>query len=80
MFKLIILFLITNLIIVNCCNKSLCGSIVTRCLLTKSCKCDDRFSVDCYKDCFMCLEDQYQECCSCFGKFDDPLNQIKNSS
>ena len=69
MFRLLIFFLISNLIMVNCCNKSLCGSIVTKCLLTKSCKCEERFNVRCYKECFTCLEDLYQECCPCFGEF-----------
>lgn len=66
--QLILLLILSNLIAVQCCNKSLCGSIVTKCLLTKSCKCEEKFNPKCYKECLSCLEDLYQDCCPCFGK------------
>jgi hypothetical protein len=50
------------------CNESICGSIVSKCLLTQSCKCDLKSNVTCSKDCFYCLDFLYHECCACVGK------------
>ncbi|XP_044269792.1 protein twisted gastrulation-like [Tribolium madens] len=48
------------------CNEAVCGSIVSKCLLTQSCKCDFSFeNCTCCKDCFNCLSYLYAECCSC---------------
>ncbi|XP_065365283.1 protein twisted gastrulation [Calliphora vicina] len=46
------------------CNEFVCGSVVSKCLLTQSCTC--KLS-DCYccKDCLNCLGELYIECCSC---------------
>lgn len=48
----------------NECNEFVCGSVVSKCLLTQSCQC--KLS-DCYccKDCLNCLGELYTECCSC---------------
>lgn len=67
MIKFVVLLIISNLFVVNCCNKSLCGSIVSKCLLTKECKCEEeKFNARCYKECFTCLDELFQDCCSCF--------------
>lgn len=46
------------------CNEAVCGSVVSKCLLTKSCDCDLENCTSC-KDCFNCLSYLYTECCSC---------------
>lgn len=50
------------------CNEAVCGSIVSKCLLTQSCKCDLK-NCTCCKDCYNCLSYLYEECCSCVGEF-----------
>ncbi|KAI1285223.1 Protein twisted gastrulation [Halotydeus destructor] len=47
------------------CNESVCASIVSKCMLTQSCKCDLKTNATCSKDCFYCLDYLYTECCSC---------------
>ncbi|OQR72012.1 protein twisted gastrulation-like [Tropilaelaps mercedesae] len=50
------------------CNESVCGSVVSKCLLTQSCKCGPdpvRNNITCAKDCFYCLDYLYTDCCSC---------------
>ncbi|UYV80210.1 TWSG1 [Cordylochernes scorpioides] len=47
------------------CNEAVCASIVSKCMLTQSCKCDLRTNSTCSKDCFYCLDYLYTECCSC---------------
>ncbi|XP_074042811.1 protein twisted gastrulation [Leptinotarsa decemlineata] len=49
---------------VESCNEAVCGSVVSKCLLTKSCNCDLK-NCTCCKDCFNCLSYLYTECCSC---------------
>ncbi|GFU56033.1 protein twisted gastrulation [Nephila pilipes] len=46
------------------CNEAVCASIVSKCMLTQSCKCDAK-NISCSKDCFYCLDFLYSECCSC---------------
>lgn len=46
------------------CNEAVCGPIVSKCMLTQSCKCDAK-NISCSKDCFYCLDKLYLECCSC---------------
>ncbi|XP_030757616.1 twisted gastrulation protein homolog 1-A-like [Sitophilus oryzae] len=48
------------------CNEAVCGSVVSKCLLTESCNCDFNFdNCSCCKDCLNCLGYLYTECCSC---------------
>ncbi|XP_011495050.1 PREDICTED: twisted gastrulation protein homolog 1-A-like [Ceratosolen solmsi marchali] len=47
------------------CNEAICASIVSKCMLLKSCKCELN-TCSCCKDCFLCLSFLYDECCSCF--------------
>lgn len=49
---------------VNSCNEAVCGSVVSKCLLTQSCNCDFK-NCTCCKDCYNCLGFLYSECCSC---------------
>lgn len=49
------------------CNEQVCASMVSKCMLTQSCKCDLK-NCSCCKDCFNCLSYLYTECCSCVGK------------
>lgn len=49
---------------VDSCNEAVCGSVVSKCLLTKSCNCDLK-NCTCCKECFNCLSYLYSECCSC---------------
>jgi len=46
------------------CNEAVCASVVSKCMLTQSCKCDLK-NCSCCKDCFSCLGELYSECCSC---------------
>lgn len=49
------------------CNEAVCASIVSKCMITQSCKCD-LANCSCCKECFSCLSNLYSECCSCVGK------------
>lgn len=46
------------------CNEAVCASIVSKCMLTQSCKCDNK-NATCSRDCFHCLDYLYSECCVC---------------
>lgn len=46
------------------CNEAICASVVSKCMLTQSCKCD-LITCTCCKECFSCLSYLYDECCSC---------------
>lgn len=46
------------------CNEQICASIVSKCMLTASCKCDLK-NCTCCKECYNCLNYLYGECCSC---------------
>ncbi len=52
------------------CNEAVCASLVSKCLLLKSCECNmmDKDNCTCCKDCHRCLNKLYTECCSCVGK------------
>ncbi|KAL3274767.1 hypothetical protein HHI36_019553 [Cryptolaemus montrouzieri] len=61
------------------CNESICGSIVSKCLLLKFCTCTpDNFT--CSKQCYHCLKNLYSECCSCVNLCEVPRETSKNSS
>lgn len=71
--QLLMIFFITFLTLIvlikhtNSCNEQVCASVVSKCMLTQSCKCDLE-SCLCCKECFNCLSYLYSECCSCVGK------------
>jgi len=53
---------------VESCNEVVCASIVSKCMLTQSCKCELK-NCSCCKECLKCLgKKYYEECCSCVGK------------
>jgi len=47
------------------CNEAVCASIVSKCMLLQSCKCELQPDCTCCKKCFECLDYLYSECCSC---------------
>lgn len=49
------------------CNQMLCASVVSKCMLTQSCKCDLK-NCTCCRDCYQCLSWLWKECCSCVGE------------
>lgn len=55
------------------CNKMVCASIVSKCMLTQACKCDltksPENSCTCCRDCVKCLGYLYTECCSCLREY-----------
>ncbi|KAH8356881.1 protein twisted gastrulation [Drosophila serrata] len=46
------------------CNEVVCGSVVSKCLLTQSCQCKLN-DCHCCKDCLNCLGELFTECCGC---------------
>ncbi|XP_073976349.1 protein twisted gastrulation-like [Rhodnius prolixus] len=64
----ILTFTLLGLIIIlqfsECCNEAVCASIVSKCMITQSCKCDVK-NCTCCKECYNCLNNLYSECCSC---------------
>lgn len=58
------------------CNKAICASVVSKCMLTQSCKCDLK-DCSCCKECFSCLSYLYSECCSCVDMCPKP-NETNN--
>ncbi|XP_035795842.1 protein twisted gastrulation-like [Anopheles albimanus] len=61
---------------VDGCNEMVCASIVSKCMLTQSCKCDMK-SCTCCKECAECLSYLYTECCSCLEMCPKP-NETSN--
>lgn len=61
----------------NACNEVICASIVSKCMLTQSCKCDLK-NCSCCKECYNCLNYLYSECCSCVEMCPKP-NETKNA-
>lgn len=62
--------LIAKIEIVESCEQFQCASIISKCMLNQSCKCDWSNGADatCYSDCIRCLgHKQFMECCSCVG-------------
>lgn len=53
------------------CNEQVCASMVSKCMLTASCKCDLK-NCSCCKECYNCLSYLYSECCSCVGLNSSP--------
>lgn len=61
------LMLIISIQLSYSCNEQVCASMVSKCMLTQSCKCDLK-NCSCCKECFNCLSYLYSECCSCVGE------------
>lgn len=62
---LLLIFLVCMISRTNSCNEAVCASIVSKCMLLQSCKCDLLPDCICCKKCFECLGYLYSECCSC---------------
>ncbi|XP_055913595.1 protein twisted gastrulation [Eupeodes corollae] len=63
---------------VESCNEVVCASIVSKCMLTQSCKCEPK-NCSCYKECLSCLgKKYYEECCSCVELCPKP-NETRNA-
>ncbi|KAE8598376.1 hypothetical protein XENTR_v10016807 [Xenopus tropicalis] len=51
---------------VRCCNKALCASDVSKCLLQELCHCRPMDgNCSCCKECMLCLGTLWDECCDC---------------
>lgn len=48
------------------CDRFLCGSVVSKCLLTQSCQCK-LSDCHCCKKCILCLGRLFTDCCGCLG-------------
>lgn len=63
---------------VESCNEVVCASIVSKCMLTQSCKCELK-NCSCCNECLKCLgRKYYEECCSCVELCPKP-NDTRNS-
>lgn len=65
------------------CNEAVCASIVSKCMLLQSCKCDLKPDCTCCKKCFECLDYLYSECCSCVDMCPKPnvtLHELSRKS
>ncbi|XP_041765024.1 protein twisted gastrulation-like isoform X1 [Anopheles merus] len=71
-----VLVLLTCVQLAASCNEMVCASIVSKCMLTQSCKCDMK-SCTCCKECAECLSYLYTECCSCLEMCPKP-NETSN--
>ncbi|XP_069830152.1 twisted gastrulation protein homolog 1-A-like [Dendropsophus ebraccatus] len=63
-----VMLCLTWIVPVQCCNKALCASDVSKCLLQDLCHCrpaDGKCL--CCKECMMCLGTLWDECCDCVG-------------
>ena len=51
-------------------NEALCVSVVSKCMLLRSCECDmtDRQNCTCCHKCLTCLDKLQAECCEYVGK------------
>ncbi|XP_015262087.1 PREDICTED: twisted gastrulation protein homolog 1 isoform X2 [Gekko japonicus] len=51
-----------------CCNKALCASDVSKCLIQELCQCrPGEGNCSCCKECMLCLGALWDECCDCVG-------------
>uniref|UniRef100_H9GCL3 Twisted gastrulation BMP signaling modulator 1 n=2 Tax=Anolis carolinensis TaxID=28377 RepID=H9GCL3_ANOCA len=58
------------------CNKALCASDVSKCLLQEVCQCEaNRAGCPCCRECAFCLGNLWETCCDCVGLCDErPLS------
>uniref|UniRef100_A0A671L9L6 Twisted gastrulation protein homolog 1-A-like n=1 Tax=Sinocyclocheilus anshuiensis TaxID=1608454 RepID=A0A671L9L6_9TELE len=61
-----LLFLLSGLTLISGCNKALCASDVSKCLLQCVCLCECG-NCSCCKECMLCLSSLWEECCDCVG-------------
>ncbi|XP_053122602.1 twisted gastrulation protein homolog 1-like [Hemicordylus capensis] len=54
------------------CNKALCASDVSKCLLQEVCQCEaNRAGCPCCQECAFCLGNLWESCCECVGLCDE---------
>lgn len=63
-----LLCLLSGLSLTSGCNKALCASDVSKCLIQELCQCrPSDGNCSCCKDCMLCLGNLWEECCDCVG-------------
>ncbi|KAG5842063.1 hypothetical protein ANANG_G00173680 [Anguilla anguilla] len=63
-----LLCLLAGLSLTAACNKALCASDVSKCLIQELCQCrPSEGNCSCCKECMMCLGTLWEECCDCVG-------------
>lgn len=63
-----LLLLLSGLSLVSTCNKALCASDVSKCLIQELCQCrPSEGNCSCCKECMLCLGSLWEECCDCVG-------------
>ncbi|XP_067107599.1 twisted gastrulation protein homolog 1-A-like [Osmerus mordax] len=63
-----LLLFLTGLSQTSCCNKALCASDVSKCLIQELCQCRPaEGNCSCCKECMLCLGHLWEECCDCVG-------------
>ncbi|TRY69872.1 hypothetical protein DNTS_015337 [Danionella cerebrum] len=61
-------FLLSSLSLALACNKALCASDVSKCLIQELCQCRPADgNCSCCKECMLCLGSLWEECCDCVG-------------
>lgn len=75
---LLLVYLITINPLTECasCNESVCGSVVSKCLLNRSCECELPGKCTSLKICKKCLDKHYTECCPCVDMC--PTESVRN--
>uniref|UniRef100_A0A3P8P4Z8 Twisted gastrulation BMP signaling modulator 1 n=1 Tax=Astatotilapia calliptera TaxID=8154 RepID=A0A3P8P4Z8_ASTCA len=64
----VLLFLLSILSLTSGCNKALCASDVSKCLIQELCQCrPSDGNCSCCKECMLCLGNLWEECCDCVG-------------
>ncbi|XP_021349982.1 twisted gastrulation protein homolog 1-A-like [Mizuhopecten yessoensis] len=58
-----------SLCLVDACNEAICGPIVSKCILIDACSCDfgNFTNSRCLKNCTVCLDSLFMDCCACVG-------------
>ncbi|KAG5873607.1 hypothetical protein JTB14_007381 [Gonioctena quinquepunctata] len=73
---LLVIFLVQLVDSTHGCNEALCGPVVSKCLLTQSCKCDLKQNETCILLCFNCLGALYTECCNCLDMCPKTIDEL----
>lgn len=64
----VFLLLLSGLSLTGACNKALCASDVSKCLIQELCQCRPTDgNCSCCKECMLCLGTLWDECCDCVG-------------
>uniref|UniRef100_A0A672NXI3 Twisted gastrulation BMP signaling modulator 1 n=1 Tax=Sinocyclocheilus grahami TaxID=75366 RepID=A0A672NXI3_SINGR len=65
----VLFLLLSSFSLALACNKALCASDVSKCLIQELCQCrPSDGNCSCCKECLMCLGSLWEECCDCVGK------------